>query len=174
MTASAPSPSRELALAGSLPVLLEYRGRRWRISAGLLIEGLLLGAILTVPLLFPDRFTAVPLAEVSPPIWRGDPQGNPDTDKLGGGKPSTSNRPDHASILTVPINIPDDLPDGNPTSDAPDIGGGGGNGNRRGDPYGPDDGVPPQTPVQSTTPQPPAPDPPVVPVGGKIRQPRLL
>ncbi len=174
MTASAPSPGRPLALAGSLPVLLEYRGRRWRISAGLLIEGLLLGSILSVPLLFPDHFPAVQIAEVSPPIWRGDPNGNPNANKLGGGKQSKSNRPDRESILTIPVRIPDYLPDGNLTSKAPDIGNGDGNGNRRGVPDGPIEGIPPVGVLPTTAPQPPEPVPPVVKVGGQIRPPRLL
>jgi len=177
MTPSAPPRNRDLVLGGSLPVLLEYRnGPRWRISAGLLVEGLLLSLILTVPLLFPDRFPAVQLAQVSPPIWRGDPQGNPNTDKLGGGgKTSQQNRSDREDILIAPIHVPENLPEGNSPSNAPDIDGSNGNGNRRGDPTGPIEGVPPVGPVHTPpTPRPPEPAPPVVQVGGQIRPPRLL
>ena len=161
----------------ALPVLLEYsNGHRWRISAGLLIEGLLLGTVLTIPLLFPERFhPAVQLADVSPPIWRGDPQGNPNLDKLAGGKPSKPDRTHSESVLTVPIHIPDHLPDGTSSNADPDIGAGPGNGEqRRGIPDGPIEGVPPVGPIPTTEPRPPLPTPEVVPVGGKIRPPRLL
>ena len=177
MTPSAPPRTQSLALGSSLPVLLEYRnGRRWRISAGFAIEGLLVGLILTVPLLFPERFTpTAQLAQVSPPIWRGDPHGNPNTDKLGGGGPSRPDRPDRDDALTMPVRVPENIPDGTSASDAPDIGDGPDSQNRRGQPDGPIDGVQPVGPVSSTPPPPPPePETPVVKVGGDIRPPRLL
>ncbi len=173
MTRSAPSPSRELAL-GSLPVLLEYRnGRRWRISAGLLIEGLLFGTILTIPLLFPDNFALDPRTPqvFIPPPRRGTPEGNRDAGPRG--PRQRRDQPQIQAALTTPIRIPETI--GTPT-DAPVIPGGGGqnpNGGPLGVPWGIEGGPGPDGPAQ-TTPGPPKPVPPVVQVGGQIRQPRLL
>lgn len=173
MTRSAPSPSREAAL-GSLPVLLEYHGRRWRISAGLLVEGLLLGTILTVPLLFPDRFPVDPRTPqlVIIPPRRGTPEGKPNAGPRGP-RPRRDETQLQA-IVTVPPRIPETI--GTPT-DAPAIPGGGGghnpDGGPPGVPWGIEGGPGPVDPAQTTA-GPPKPAPPVLPVGGQIRQPRLL
>jgi len=177
MTPSAPPRNSPLALGGSLPVLLEYRnGRRWRISAGLLIEGLLLGTVLTVPLLFPDHFTVspqTPQVTILPPP-RGTPDGHANTGPRG---PQPQINPaQNLAALTAPVRIPETI---GPPTNAPVIpgerGGQSPNGGPPGVPWGVEGGKGPlQGPVPTAQPHPPQPTPDVVPVGGKIRPPRLL
>ncbi len=173
MTPSAPPRSCDLALGGSLPVLLEYRnGPRWRISAGLLVEGLLLGTVLTVPLLFPDRFNiepGTPQVTILPRL--GTPDGRPQSNTSGGRH--QQQRTSNQAAFVAPIRIPPTiLPEGNGPAipgNGPGPGGGEpGPGIPGGDPNG-------GWPVGNTAqPHPPAPTTEPIPVGGNIRPPRLL
>ncbi|HXE74623.1 MAG TPA: energy transducer TonB [Candidatus Xenobia bacterium] len=176
MTPSTPPRTGSLALGSSLPILLEYRnGRRWRITAGFVIEGLLVGLILTVPLLFPESFTpTAQLGQVSPPIWRGDLHGNPNTDNLGSGAPSRPSRPDRDDGFTMPVRVPDNIPDGSSVADAPDISGSGNGQQRLGDPTGPEFGRPPDSPIQVTPPNVPPPHDGVVDIRRYNLQPPRL
>ena len=176
-TSSPPSPQPG-AVGGPLPLLTTLRkngnGRRWRIGAGFLVQGLLVVLVLLLPLLLPDQ-----LAPASPdrpiiliPPQRGEPSGNPQARQAR--DPRSLARARRPTDLTVPIRFR-----------ARPVAGGEGSVTQAG--IGPGLGdVPPGIPEgleggmrpglgQTVGPQPQLP-PPQGPmrVGGRVRSPRLL
>ncbi len=165
------------AIGGPLPVLLDFRngGRGWRMSLGALVQATLLGLVLVLPLLFIDPVDVPAREWISPPIWKGDPHGNPNVKEPGGRQPGRKTpKTDLASIQVIFPNTNPTVPDGpvvpNGDGSGPGVGPG-----RRGDPNGPDIGMPP---LPDVVPPPRAADPPKpkdpVRVGGVVRPPRLI
>lgn len=174
---SSPNRSSTGGRLPGLPVLLEYRGngRKWRLSAGILVEAALIGLVLSLPLVFTDSLKSAPPREILPPIaiQKGDVRGDREKDTHGGPKsPRDSRKRPSAKdiILATPVYPVPDRPYLGPDI----IGGDGEGGPRLGDPHEPEDGWPPLPDTISTirTPQPPAPKQPIR--ISKLNPPRLL
>lgn len=168
--------------AESLPTfraLLENgKVSRWRLTLGALLHGLVVTALLLLPLVVTDSLNGVcPPVDIiiTPPVPRGDPQGTEGVKP--GPKPQAENKPSVTDPFFVHVYpIPPATPAGdlpiNRAGVGPQIGEGG---SPWGSPEG-EEGVPPFMIGPLGQPPPPAqsPAPPPVDVGGKVLPPRLV
>lgn len=149
-------------------------GRRWRIGAGFLVQGLLVVLVLLLPLLLPEQIA--PAAPDRPillvPVQRGEPSGNPRVRQASG--PRSFARAHQPTDLTAPIlSRAHPVPEGAGAEHRAGIGPGAED-VPPGIPEGFEQGLPPGM-GQRVGPQPQVPPPQKpVRVGGRIRSPRLL
>ena len=170
-----PSHPGHNSTGGALPglcVMLENgraNGRRWRLSAGFLIQAALLALVVSLPLFHTEPLDAQAPPPDGPVIIVFAPQGTQGGTGHGpGGGPPPPVRPHLTTLSNEPI-LP--IPGARPVNvgPAPDVGPGNGSGPAGpGTPDGSGIGVPGGTAPGG------GPPPPVVVVGGKIQPPRLL
>lgn len=173
--------SNHRSIGGEVPplrVMLENGmgngGRRWRLSAGFLLQAAVLATILLLPLLFTESLDSTPRAPqiilVMPPR-EGVPEGEmTGTGRGGGGTTSEVRRHPNLSALSSDLLLPSPWSEAAVELDLPGIGPGEGPGDARlgvrgGAGEGPGIGIP-----VGQAPQPPEP----IRVGGRVRAPRLL
>lgn len=174
---SSPSSRNHSSIGGEpqpLRVILETEisngARRWRVSAGFLLQAALLAFVLLLPLLYTEPLTATaPRDIIVVPVQKGEPQG---TVRATGGGGQTRRQIPILDDLSVRLRFPLNRIESASVEPGPAIGPGAGPGGPPlGIPGGAEGGVPGWgLPADG---QPPAPDEPIR-VGGRIRAPRLL
>ncbi len=144
-------------------------GRRWRVSAGFLVQAALLALVVSLPLFHTEPLGAQAPGHEPPVYLAPPPRGTPGGTGHGPGGPAqpAPTRPPLPDLSKTPIFPIHGTPVGD-AGPAPDVGSGDGSGPPGpGIPDGSDRGVPGgKGPV--------GPQPPVVVVGGQVQPPRLI
>lgn len=173
-----PSPTDHNAAGGTLPglrMMLENgraNGRRWRVSAGFLVQAALLALVLSLPLFHTEPLGAQAPGHEPPVYLAPPPRGTPDGTGHGPGGGPPQPAPPRRPVSNMP-NTPVFPVPGTQVVDvgpAPDVGPGNGSG-----PPGP--GIPDGSGIGIPGGEGPgggAPPPVVIVQGGKVRPPRLI